>query len=77
MFAFCALWMARGGYRKYRAWKLHQESVVLNLQSFREENQGAVSANGSMLFPSARSQHRMATDGQFTMQELMHDVEIA
>jgi len=61
--------------QSFRIIKKHRQrdQVVLNLQSFREENQGAVSANGSMLFPSNTPQRT----GRFTMNELMHDVEIS
>ena len=52
------------------------DQVVLNLQSFREENQGAVSANGSMLFPSMNNSTQNSSRRTYTMNELMHDVEI-
>ena len=79
MLTICSLgfmWVVREAVRKYIAKRRQQEAVVLNLQSFREENQGAVSANGSMLFPSAMNHQRSTSGGQFTMEELMHDVEI-
>ncbi|KAL7567794.1 hypothetical protein ACA910_000546 [Epithemia clementina (nom. ined.)] len=75
--SFGCVWLVREGFRKYMARKRRKDEVVLNLQSFREENHGAVSANGSMLFPSAMSHNRSFGSGnQFSLEELMHDVEI-
>jgi hypothetical protein len=39
--------------RKESARRQKKREVVINLQEFRDENFGAMSANGNMLFPSA------------------------
>lgn len=67
-------------YRRYKIHKHQQSAVILNLQSFRDENQGAVSANGSLLYPSItqqQQQHQKKGNNRFSMGELMYDVEIS
>ena len=54
----------------------NKQKVVLNLQSFRDENFGATSANGSMLFPSMATPP-VHSDWANHGTERMHDVDIS
>ena len=65
--------------RRIRKSRRREKDVVLNLQSAREENFGAISANGSMLFPGISPSPSTFSDSNgsnFATGELMHDVDL-
>jgi hypothetical protein len=51
----------------------NKREVVINIQDFRDENYGAKSVNGNMLFPSMRPPMSHGLD----YHERMHDVDIS
>lgn len=65
--------------RRVRQSRKREQDVILNLQDFREENFGARSANGSMLFPGVSpppSTIPETKSSSFATGELMHDIDI-
>ena len=65
--------------RRIRQSRKREQDVILNLQDFREENFGARSANGSMLFPGVSPPPSTIPESKgssFTTGELMHDIDI-
>jgi len=67
---------------RIRQSRKRDRDVILNLQEFRDENFGAISANGSMLFPGVSPPpstiHSLDQNGnsQFAQGELLHEVDI-
>lgn len=65
--------------RRIRQSRKRNQDVILNLQDFRQENFGAMSANGSMLFPGVSpppSTIPETNSNSFTTGELMHEIDI-
>lgn len=65
--------------RRIRQSRKREQDVILNLQDFRDENFGAKSANGSMLFPGMSPPPTSIPEtntSSFTTGELMHDIDI-
>lgn len=52
--------------------KKHDGNIQMNLHSFRDENFGASSPNGAMLFPSFRR-----PDREITITDRLHNVQIS
>jgi hypothetical protein len=77
--AFVAAFFVVRQVRRNRKSRRREDDVILNLQSFREENFGAISANGSMLFPGVAPPPSTIMDpggSNFTAGELLHEVDI-
>ena len=71
--------------RRVRQSRKRERDVILNLQEFRDENFGAISANGSMLFPGVSpppstipisSEQNGNGSSNFAQGELLHEVDI-
>mmetsp|Transcript_2307 Transcript_2307/g.4973 ORF Transcript_2307/g.4973 Transcript_2307/m.4973 type:complete len:574 (+) Transcript_2307:139-1860(+) len=68
--------------RRIRQSRKRERDVILNLQEFRDENFGAISANGSMLFPGVSPPpstipiSEKSGSSNFAQGELLHEVDI-
>lgn len=65
--------------RRIRKSRRREDDVILNLQNAKDENFGAISANGSMLFPGMGPPPSTFTDSvepSFTSGELLHDIDL-
>lgn len=68
--------------RRIKHSRQRKEDVILNLQSFRDENFGAISASGSMLFPGVSPPpstipEASGSNSNFASGELLHDIDIS
>ena len=69
---------------RVRRSRKREQDVILNLQDFRDENFGAKSANGSMLFPGVspppstipEAPTGSSSTNSFVAGELLHEVDI-
>ena len=78
--AFVALFFVGRQIRRIRNSRKREQDVILNLQDFRDENFGAMSANGSMLFPGVAPPPSTLPEtrtSSFTAGELLHEVDIS